>query len=359
MPPPKKTPKKAVPRLPSLPPGRQVEWKSLKDLHFDVHNPRFGPDSEEIKDEAKVLDRIVNDHGVGDLLSSLAVNGYSDAEPVIGIRQKNGSVVIKEGNRRLAACLILSDDPRAKNQEKRVTQYTSVRKEYGKKPVDPVPVMVFEEKEYGLVLPYLGVKHIVGPEGWSSWAKAAWAHEFIQEKGMTLDKAMAMVGDEQRQLPRILASYYFVRQLIEEGRFDPNDSVKKGGGGSPFPFSLVYNALGYGNIKTWTGFSSESNPKLNPIPAKKLDAAADLMDFICGSRKRGVKPAVRDNREFAALNRIAENQASLKTRRTDRKGGKAARAGGETTNGRIGRGKRKLGGNGVPGWRGSSNRGRG
>jgi hypothetical protein len=295
----------------SSPEDRILERLALKDLHFDVQNPRFGPGDVGVTDETKILDRIVDLHGVGDLLSSLAVNGYSDAEPLIGLRQSDGSVVIKEGNRRLAACMIIANDPRAKNQSKRMERYAAMHAENGSKLVDPVPVTVFEQHEYHLVLPYLGVKHIVGATEWSSWAKAAWADELINLHKIPLETAMAMLGDEQKQIPRILASYYFVRQLIKQKKFDPNDSVKKGKGGALFPFSLIYNGLGYSKIKEWVGFESELEPKADPVPPDKLDAAADFMDFICGNRSKGIAPVIADNRQFTLFNKVAGDAESI------------------------------------------------
>ncbi len=306
----KRSPQQSSPRV-ALPKDRPTHRVALSDLHFDNHNPRFGPDSGDQKNEGKILDRIVEKHGVGDLLSSLAVNGYSDAEPLIGLRLKDGRIVIKEGNRRLAACLIITGDNRAKNQQKRTDRYSSLWEEYGKQTIDPVPVILFEEHESNLILPYLGVKHIVGAEEWSAWAKAAWANELINKHGVALDQAMAMIGDEQRQLPRWLGSYYFIQQLIDEGRFNPKDSDKKGGGGSEFPFSLIYNALGYSNIKVWVGFNNESDPRHNPIPPDKLDAATDFVDFICGNTSKGVEPVASDNRQFKLLNRVAGDKESL------------------------------------------------
>ncbi|MCF7789401.1 MAG: hypothetical protein K9N47_24985 [Prosthecobacter sp.] len=293
-----------------IPEGRAVERLPLKNLHFDVHNPRFGPGDAGVKDETRILDRIVEQHGVGDVISSLSVNGYSDAEPLIGLRQKNGSVIIKEGNRRLAACLIIARDSRAKNQAKRMERYASMHAENGSKLIDPVPVTVFEEDEYHLVLPYLGVKHIVGAAEWSSWAKAAWADELINRHEIPMGTAMAMLGDEQKQIPRILASYYFVQQLIKKKKFDPNDSVKKGKGGALFPFSLIYNGLGYSKIKEWVGFESELEPRVDPVPAEKLDAAADFMDFVCGNSSKGIEPVITDNRQFTLLNKVAGDAGS-------------------------------------------------
>ena len=117
----------------------------LTDLHFDARNPRFGPTETPFKDETKVLDYIVETFGVEDVLSSLAVNGYFESEPLIGIKEagKEG-IHILEGNRRLAACLILDRDPRSKNQKRRREYYGIIHSKHDNKPVNPVPVFVFE-----------------------------------------------------------------------------------------------------------------------------------------------------------------------------------------------------------------------
>jgi hypothetical protein len=112
-------------------------------------------------------------------------------------------------------------------------------------------------------------------------------------------------------LPRILASYYFVQQLIDEGKFDPKDSIKKGAGGAPFPFSLIYNALGYGSIKEWVGFGSESAPNQRPIPKDKIDAATDLVDFLFGRKSKDAPAVIQDSRQLKWMSRIAGDKASI------------------------------------------------
>lgn len=58
--------------------------KALADLLLDADNPRFGGQQVGLVDQVKVLDHIVASYGVDDVLSSLAVNGYFLAEPLVG-----------------------------------------------------------------------------------------------------------------------------------------------------------------------------------------------------------------------------------------------------------------------------------
>jgi hypothetical protein len=146
----------------AAPPKREKNYPLAK-LLLDENNPRFGG----IKSagQAAILDHIVEKFGVDDVLSSLAVNGYFEAEPLVCRKNKRSdTATVVEGNRRLAACLILTGDSRASHQRKRSEQFQEIWKTHGQKAVDPVPVILFaaDEQEEEL-LSYLGVRHIVWP----------------------------------------------------------------------------------------------------------------------------------------------------------------------------------------------------
>lgn len=155
--------------------GKQITEFPLNGLLLDKDNPRFGF-QDRGSSQAGILDVIVEKFGVDDVLSSLAVNGYFAAEPMV-CRAKKGAkkATVAEGNRRLAACLILVGDKKASNQAARTQQFQPIWEEHGKKPIDPVPVIIFgpDEDEQAL-LSYLGVRHISSAQPWDSYAKAAW-----------------------------------------------------------------------------------------------------------------------------------------------------------------------------------------
>src|SRR5660397_54407 len=102
----------------------------LKHLELDPDNPRFGAQAGKFADEAAVLDYLVDNLGVDNLLPSLAINGYFVAEPLVvkPSSKTKGKYRIVEGNRRLASCLILAGDPRARNQAKRAENILPVAK---------------------------------------------------------------------------------------------------------------------------------------------------------------------------------------------------------------------------------------
>lgn len=286
-------------------PERPIELLFLEELQFDLRNPRYGAGAAQINTEREALDHIVQMFGVNDVLSSIAVNGFFDSEPLVGIRlEKEARVKILEGNRRLAACLILAGDERAVSQGRLHELYSKIHGEHGKKRISPIPVIIYEGKDaLKDVLPYIGVRHIVGFLEWDSYAKAAWVHDVLRDHDLTLDEVQKMVGDKNDTIPRMLAGYRFVNQLVASGHFRGDQSQRKGRGSNPdFPFSWVYTALDNLPIKEFVGFKeTDGVPDEKPVPTNKLDDAGALLTFMFGDKNRGIAAVVEDSRELGDL----------------------------------------------------------
>ncbi|MGD0540470.1 MAG: hypothetical protein ABSB33_03020 [Tepidisphaeraceae bacterium] len=302
--------------------SRSPTLLSLSKLHLDVGNPRFGARLGGPKTERQLVNEIAQNHGIKDVLSSLAANGFFESEPLVGATNKgNGKdVTIVEGNRRLAACLILIDDERAQDQAQRRLQYPNSK--FG--PSDRIPVILYDWKvkeDREKLLPYLGIRHIVGAQPWDSYAKAAWVAQVLKDGALTLDEIVAMIGDENRTVVRFLDGYFFANQVQEAGQFSPNQSMRPGRGSNPdFPFSWVYSALDYSNLRKFVGMPElGSTPKANPISKSKLDNAGDLMRFMFGDAARGANPVVSDSRELRDLARAIESDEALRLMRKGQK----------------------------------------
>jgi hypothetical protein len=264
--------------------------------------------------EVDILETVVNVFGVDDVLSSLAVNGYFEAEPLVGVPIKgaDSEFRIAEGNRRLAACLILAGDNRARKQKKRTEDYQALQHKHGRKPITAVPVRVLRDTKS--LLSYMGVRHIAASQPWDSYAKAAWVDNVLQSSNLTLEEVSEMIGDQHKTVSRLLEGYYFVNQLIKAARFAPSDSVRPGRGSNPdYPFSWVYTALGYGPVREWLGLGDLSREGRNNKPIKgqdKLDEAADLLVFLFGNKSKSRRPSISDSRQITDLARAVANPES-------------------------------------------------
>lgn len=282
----------------------------LTCLHLDGSNPRLGAKAGHFKSEAAILDAIVEDFGIDNVLSSLAVNGYFEAEPLVGVRIDSENVRIAEGNRRLAACLILVGDPRAKSQHKRTVEYQELQRKHKRPPIHKVPVRILEDDKS--LLSYLGVRHIAASQPWDSFAKAAWVAKVLEAGQLTLEDISQMIGDQHRTVARSLEGYYVVNQLVKSARFVPSESQRPGRGSNPeYPFSWVYTSLGMAPIREWLGLAERSQDGRDKEPLKsagKLDDAASLLTMLYGNKKQA--PAINDSRQIADLARAIANPES-------------------------------------------------
>ena len=279
---------------------KRIDKIDLKRLQFDENNPRFGSEVGKITNQTEILDLIVNEYGIDDVLSSLAVNGYFTAEPIIA-REIEGSDKLRvlEGNRRLAACLILADDPRATNQAAR---RRNIEKNLKHQPESQIPAIVYadheDEKE---IISYLGVRHIAAAQPWDSYAKAAWVAKVIDENNLTLAEVTTMIGEKTGTISKMLEGFYFVNQLISSAKFNPEDSYRKGrGSNTKYPFSWIYTLLGSPPAKKFLGMTSVK-PIKNPVPLEKLDDASVLLDALFGNSAKGIRPSIEDSRQLGDL----------------------------------------------------------
>lgn len=279
-----------------------MSYAALSNLEFDTENPRFGRSAQEKRSQTEILDYIVNTFSVEDVLSSIAVNGYFVAEPLICREQdKGGRLTVVEGNRRLAACLILANDPRAKNQQRKVEQFRALQADSGRTTFDQVPIIRFgrHESEKDL-LSYLGVRHIAASQGWDSYAKAAWIAKAVERNDLTLKDIALMTGDQHRTVKRLLEGYYFINQMIDEGRFVPENSLRKGRGSNPdFPFSWVYTLFGYPHARAFVEMPEE--PRKNPVAAARMNNASTLVVAMFGDKTAGRSAAIADSRQLGTL----------------------------------------------------------
>lgn len=288
-------------RVSQLAAQKPVDRVAISNLQLDIKNPRFGESADDFTSQNDVVDWIVEQFGVDDVISSLAINDYFDAEPLIvessGIQ---GKFIVKEGNRRLAACFILAKDPRAKKHWKKAESFHKRGHALNWTSAKKLPVITFKDDEAKALLSYLGVRHIVSSQPWDSFAKATWISHVVASKTLTLDEIAEVTGDKNKTITRLLEGYNFVRQLVSAGLFDPKTSTRKGRGSNvDYPFSWVYTLLGYGPVREWLSLN-EGN-LIDPVPLDKLDEASLTLRAMFGDKVRQVQPAISDSRQIGEL----------------------------------------------------------
>lgn len=293
--------------------GRSTTLVGLDSLLLDPENPRFGLRGRSASQE-QILDLIVEKFGVNDVLSSLAVNGYFEAEPMVCRKIPESDLrIVAEGNRRLAACLIIVGDKRATNQAIRTAEYGALWNENGRPAIDPIPCILFEDAEQETkILSYLGVRHIAASQPWDSYAKAAWVAQVVDGQGLDIQTVSKMIGDQHRTINRLLEGYYLVQQLVSGGEFVPQDSVRRGRGSvTEYPFSWVYTVLGYTTVRRFLNLA-DGGAQREPLGEGSLGSGGLLLRAMFGDKSRGRNAAVGDSRQLGSLASALASQEKVR-----------------------------------------------
>lgn len=279
-----------------------IKHVKVEDLMLDPLNPRLGESAEKTITQKQIVDLIVNNFGIDDLLSSMAFNGYFEAEPLV-CQERDGQLYVVEGNRRLVTSLILSGDPRAEEYIKNFKYYIDLHKKQNSPNISSLPVVIFNENdEPTRISAYLGIRHIVSTKDWDSFAKARWIHETIMNQNISIKDISTMTGDKSGTIKSLLSGYNFMTQLEKDRKFLRDNTIRKGRGSNvSYPFSWVYTLFNYPSARNYLDlnfFDDNDKPNPKPIPENKLDDALFVVDAMFGNSAKGQNALLSDSREL-------------------------------------------------------------
>lgn len=189
--------KKANVELPEVPAGgyKRIE---IKDLRLDPSNPRLAelgiPGDATQTDLVKAL---WDEMAVEEVAMSIAYSGYFKHEPLFVEDSGDGTYVVIEGNRRLAAVMLLLDG--ALRQKVKATKLPTISAER-RAELSELPVIVTTRKDSWR---YLGFKHVNGPATWGSYAKAQYIAFVHNNYGVPLDDIADQIGDRNSTVLRM------------------------------------------------------------------------------------------------------------------------------------------------------------
>jgi len=239
----------------------------------------------------------------------MAGNGYFDEEPLVAVPKNppfkfskktpqeliedpdyikflenpKTELVVVEGSRRLAAIKILVDSQIRKKFK--IHTWPEI-KEVVRKDLEKPPVIVYSTREE--VLPYLGVRHIVGIKKWESFAKARYVAA-MTKKDLNLQNFEQLIGDRSGATKKIYVCYELVQQAKKIG-FDTTRAKEY--------FSYLLLALGQRSIKEFLGLAGNlaNHAHANPVPKNKVKNLKQLLLWLFGDEKD--KPAIGESRDI-------------------------------------------------------------
>ena len=284
-----------------------VNW-----LKLDHENPRL-VSVDEMASDAKIIAQLYRGEDLGELLQSIAASGYIDIEPLIVMEQAD-TLVVLEGNRRLAVVLLFRDSNLAGQvfQTERVRiEVPEISKQH-KATFDKISVYRVASREDARS--FIGFKHINGAAKWASYAKAKFAADWYRKgtgNGQTsLEDIAAKIGDKHDTIKRMVNAIYVLEQADTAGEFQITDRM------SPrLNFSHLYTALSRASYMHFLGLEAawtRHDPNPTPIPSDKLNKLGEVLLWIYGSKEENVEPVIKSqNPDIKHLGQVLENPEGL------------------------------------------------
>lgn len=238
----------------------------VERLHFDPDNPRF-PKSVDGTDATSVLRFMLADANLIDLMRSIAAQGFFPGEPLLVSPEpghdRNWRVI--EGNRRLAATLLLREPARAPTRREAVRSVSS----FMSFDLEALPCLQFRDRPS--ILRHLGYRHVTGIKEWHPLAKARYLLQRYDELlGAQADRYKELartIGSRADYVGRLLTAlaiyeaiegeiYYAISGLTEE----------------TLDFSLLSSVLAYENIVRFLGIETAQSADLSGLRRGPLES---------------------------------------------------------------------------------------
>jgi hypothetical protein len=295
---------------------------SVDRLKIDRLNPRLVGISARTTEES-IVAQLYRGEELGELLQSIAANGYLDIEPLIVLLDPDDQkFTVLKGNRRLAAIRLFREpalvDAIAENERLKI----DVPKISPAVETTLAEVSVYRVPDRDAARSFIGFKHINGAAKWESYAKGKFAAEWYKSGNVSLEEISARIGDRHDTVKRMVASIYVLEQAERENIFSIVDrNVTK------FNFSHLYTALSRSTYMTYLGLEaawSRYEPQPDPVPSDKLNRLREVLVWIYGSKEDDKEPVVRS--QNPDIKNLGETLASAEGLHILRAGGSLAEA---------------------------------
>lgn len=286
----------------------KVEFMATERLLLDAENPRLSSLSG-ARTQEDLVRMLWDEMAVNEVAFSIAANGYFEEEPLFVIpeptRSRKGGperYIVVEGNRRLAAVILLRDlDLR---RAIKATDLPSLS-EKEIRALDQLPVSLYPDRKS--LWAYFGFRHVNGPKEWDSFSKASYVADVRRQHGIPLDEIARKIGDQFNTVERIYRGYLLLEQAEERTEFRREDRVA-----NRFYFSHLYTAAAQKEFQAFLGVDEASSLEPNSVPKARLPQLAELMIWLFGSKDAGKSPIVeRQNPHLNWLRRVIADRPAL------------------------------------------------
>lgn len=269
--------------------GTRIEYSDLDSLYLDPDNPRLGRDfTHQEKKQSAILEEM-KDWALEELAVSFMESGFWPHEAVLAMEQTlygKKRLVVIEGNRRIAALKLLQD---ARDGRPVSKKWGEIAKS------GPIPPNLFDQIPFIRIDSradadaFLGFRHVTGIKEWKPAEKAEFIAHLIEDKRLSYDEVMRMIGSKTATVRQNYISYRLLLQMKGAEEIAADKVEER--------FSVLYLSLRSSGVRRYLDIDIMASPKAAklPVPKSRLDALARFALWLFGSED--VDPIISDSRQ--------------------------------------------------------------
>ena len=272
-------------------------------LRLDPDNPRLAAEDRGSSEE-RLIEILLNKFNLQELAESIITSGYVELDPLVCVRE-DSSLVVLEGNRRLATLKLLLDPSQAPEKYQETwNAYQQRLSAESLQAIKNISVVVFSDRNDPAVRSYIGFRHVTGILPWRPFEKAAYISMLALEQGWSYSEIAERLGSYPKHVERHFIAYRLVCQA-QEHNFPGFDQMADS-------FGVLVRALQASGVEDYLGINYPGDPthSLEPIPRDKLEDLQSFVRWTFGTEDQ--EAILTDSRQLTRWGRILQSDDAVK-----------------------------------------------
>jgi len=267
----------------------KIKYIKTDQLNLDPKNPRLREDQHGLS-QKKLLD-VMTDWGLEEIAASVVENQFWAHEALIVVHEKlapkskQTSIVVVEGNRRLAAVMLLLAARAGKPLTPKWRELANDLTKAAAGELASLPTI--EADDRGNVDAFLGFRHVTGIKQWEPHEKASFIAKLV-DNGLTYEEVMRRIGSKTPTVRRNYVAFKLFLQL-EKLEDVAVEKVRN-------KFSVLFLSLRSTGTQAYLGIDIDAEPPtaIKPLQAKYRPNAVRFARWLFGDDNH--EPLFTDSR---------------------------------------------------------------
>jgi hypothetical protein len=281
----------------------QINYASVDQLLLDPNNPRLGRgNTGRTVRQAVVLD-LMKDWSLEELAISFIENGFWPQEALIVVNEPlygKQSLVVIEGNRRLAALKFLQETAAGQFTERKWAEIVAEAGSIDHLLKNIPYIEVSQRKD---VEAFLGFRHVTGIKEWRPAEKAQYISQLIEESGLNYTAVMRKIGSRTPTVRQNYISYRLLIQMEDQEGIEISQVEDK--------FSVLFLSLRTEGVQKYLQIDIKAEPDnaRTPVPKEQLKHLENFSRWLFGTKT--VPAIVEDSRQVDKFGQILASPKAI------------------------------------------------